>query len=91
MRRERKPLRRRLGFYDAQDKVIGLQAIYRTNAVGTERGKTLARQSHRGLDEVAMPEPDEALEDAELSDTERQQAIARERFRRERFHRDRRN
>ena len=85
MRRERKPLRRRLGFYDAQDKVIGLQAISRTAVFGTERGKTLARQSHRELDEVAMPELDEELEDAELSDAKRQQAIARERFRRDRL------
>ncbi len=82
MRKGRKPPRRRLSFYDAQDKVMALQAIYRTGVAGTGRERPLARQAHLELDGVAMPEPDQELEDAEVSDTERQQAIARERFRR---------
>lgn len=84
MRKGRRPPRRRLSFYDAQDKVIALQSMYRTGALGRDRERPLVRQAHLELDGVAMPEPDQELEDAELSDTERQQAIARERFRRER-------
>ena len=79
-----KPPRKRLGFFEAQDKVISLNNIYRTEAFSPERARaTTARQSHHDLDEVATPEPDEELEDSELNDRERQQAIARERMRRE--------
>ena len=82
MRKQHRPPRRRLGFYDAQDKVMSLQGIYRADAFGGNRAPTYARQSHRELDEVATPEPAADLEDAELSESERQQAVARERFRR---------
>ena len=75
--------RRPLGFFDAQDKVYKLRSIYQTEAVGTDRARTIARQHHRELDEVIPPEPDEELADSELSDSERQAAIARERTRRE--------
>ena len=76
--------RRRLGFFDAQDKVYGLRSIYQTEAFGADRAHTkMAQQHHRELDEVIPPEPDEELADSELSDWERQAAIARERTRRE--------
>jgi hypothetical protein len=78
-----KPPRRPLGFFDAQDRVIKLNTIYRTEAFGADRAGGIARQTHRELDDVATPEPDEELEDAELSDGERNAAIARERMRRE--------
>ena len=80
---KRKPRRRPLGFFDAQDKVLQLRQIYQTEVFGADRAGTIARQHHRDLDEVAMPEPDEELADSELSDAERQAAIARERTRRE--------
>jgi hypothetical protein len=82
--KDKKTRRRRpLGFFDAQDKVVGLRQIYMTEAYGTDRARTVAAQHHRDLDEVVPPEPDEELEDSELSDSERQAAIARERMRRE--------
>ena len=80
---KRKPRRRPLGFFDAQDKVLQLRHIYQTEVFGADRAGTIARQPHRDLDEVATPEPDQELEDSELSDAERQAAIARERTRRE--------
>jgi hypothetical protein len=80
---KRKPSRRPLSFFDAQDRVIKLNSIYRTEAFGADRSRTVARQTHRDLDEVATPEPDQELEDAELSDSERLSAIARERMRRD--------
>ncbi len=79
----RKPPRRPLSFFDAQDRVVKLNSIYRTEAFGADRSRTLAGQTHRELDDVATPEPDEELEGAELSDAERNSAIARERMRRE--------
>jgi hypothetical protein len=80
----KKPPRKRLGFFDAQDKVIKLSNIYRTEAFGADRARTIASETHRELDDVVTGEPDEELTDSELSDSERQQAIARERLRRER-------
>jgi hypothetical protein len=82
MAEPRKPRRRPLGFFDAQDKVIGLNQIYRTEAFGADRASTVAKDHHEALDEVATPEPDEELEDSELTDAERRSAIARERARR---------
>jgi hypothetical protein len=84
MAQKPKPPRKRLGFFDAQDRVISLANIYRTEAFGADRSRTMAKRTHEELDEVASPEPDSELEDSELSDNERQQAIARERLRRER-------
>lgn len=83
MAQRRKPPRRPLSYFDAQDRVIKLNTIYRTSAFGTDRARALAGQTHRELDDVATPEPDEELADAELSDSERNAAIARERTRRE--------
>jgi hypothetical protein len=83
MAEKRKPAKRRLSFFDAQDRVIKLNSIYRTEAFGADRSRSIARQTHRELDEIATPEPDEELEDAELSDSERYSAIARERMRRD--------
>ncbi len=85
MAEKRKPQSRRrpLGFFDAQDRVISLNTIYRTSAFGADRARAAAAQAHRDLDEVNTPEPDVELKDAELSDMERRDAIARERTRRE--------
>ena len=83
MAQRRKPAKRRLSFFDAQDRVIKLNSIYRTEAFGADRSRTVASQTHRELDEIATPEPDAELEDAELSDSERSSAIARERMRRD--------
>jgi len=83
MPNNRKPPRKRLSYFDAQDRVINLNSLYRFSIFGFGRANFLARQSHRDLDEVA-PEPDVELEDSELSDAERRQAIGRERLRRER-------
>ena len=83
MAEKRKPPRNRMSYFDAQDRVIKLNTIYRTSAFGADRARTLAGQTHRELDDVATAEPDEELADAELSDSERNAAIARERTRRE--------
>lgn len=79
----RKPRRRPLGFFDAQDKVLGLRSIYATEHSGTDRARNVASQHHRDLDEVSTPEPDAELEDSELSDNERKAAIERMRARRD--------
>ena len=47
-----KPPRKRLGFFDAQDRVIKLNNIYRTEAFGADRSRTMAGQTHRELDDV---------------------------------------
>jgi hypothetical protein len=78
-----KPQKRPLGYFDAQDRVIKLNTIYRTDAYGSDRARTLAGPTHRELDDASSPDPDTELEDAELSDVERNAAIARERMRRE--------
>ena len=78
-----KPPRRPLGFFDAQDRVIKLNTIYRAQAMGADRQTNIAGPTHRELDDASTPEPFEELEDAELSDGERNAAIARERMRRE--------
>ena len=80
--RRKRPLKR-LNSGDARDRVISLQSIYRTEGFGVRRD-AMAAAGHRALDEVAMPEPAEELEDSELSDRERRAAIERERFRRSR-------
>ena len=80
---ESKKRRKLLGFWDAQDRVLRLNSIYRFSAFGTDHARGVAQQAHAELDEVNTPEPDEELADSELSDHERQQAIAREKWRRE--------
>jgi hypothetical protein len=63
-----------------------LNALYRTEAFGSDKSRTvIAQELHRDLNDLALPEPDVELEDSELEDTERQAAIARERMRREGF------
>ena len=83
MAENKKPPRRQLSWLDAQDKVIKLNTIYRTEMFGADRARSAAAATHREMDDVVTGEPDEELEDAELSDFERQEAIARERARRD--------
>jgi hypothetical protein len=81
---ETNPKRRRLlGFWDAQDRVLRLNTLYRFSALGTDPARGIAKQAHQDFNEVTTPEPDEELTDSELSDHERMQAIAREKWRRE--------
>jgi hypothetical protein len=79
----KKKRRRLLGFWDAQDRLLRLNSMYRLSAFGNTQAQGAARRIHEELDEVSTPEPDEELTDSELSDYERRQAIARERWRRE--------
>jgi len=80
---KQKPPRRRMGFFDAQDRVFKLNSLYRGAFIlGGDRVDKMASKVHAELDEVATAEPDEELEDSELSDAERNSAIARERMRR---------
>jgi hypothetical protein len=83
MAKVRKPRRKSDSYFDAQDRLIRLNNIYRTEAFGSDRASNVARQIHRDIDDVATPEPLAEIEDAELSDAERREAIARERMRRE--------
>jgi hypothetical protein len=80
---QNKKRRRLLGWWDAQDRMLRLNSIYRFAAFSSEGTRNAARKAHEDLDEVNTPEPDEELTDSELSDHERQQAIAREKWRRE--------
>jgi hypothetical protein len=79
---KKKARRRRLGFWDAQDRVIKLNTMYRLAPFSSPTDR-MTRQVHDQLDDVSTPEPDEELEDSDLSDVERRAAIARERMRRE--------
>jgi len=80
---ENKKRRKLLGFWDAQDRMLRLNSIYRVSSFASDHTRGFARQVHADLDDVTTPEPDEELEDSELSDHERRQAIAREKWRRE--------
>jgi hypothetical protein len=80
---KKKARRRALGFWDAQDRVIKLNTMYRVASFGNENTSAAARIVHDQLDDVSTPEPDEELTDSDLSDAERRSAIARERMRRE--------
>ena len=80
---KRKARRKMLGFWDAQDRVLKLNTMYRLAPFSTAGADRIARQVHDQLDEVSTPEPDEELEDSDLSEVERRAAIARERMRRE--------
>jgi hypothetical protein len=81
--RANKPPRKRLGFFDARDRVMNLNMAYRGRILTGADDKALKRQ-HDELAEFEIPEPDVELEGAELSDAERREAMARERLRRER-------
>jgi hypothetical protein len=84
MPERRKPPRKRLGYFETQDKMMSLRRFYMTDASGSDRARLPSvQQAHRDLDPISTPEPDEELEDSELSDAERRAAIARERWRRE--------
>jgi hypothetical protein len=80
---KKKARRKMLGFWDAQDRVLKLNSMYRIAAFSNENTSRMARVVHDQLDEVSTPEPDEELADSDLSDVERRAAIARERMRRE--------
>jgi hypothetical protein len=80
---KKKARRKMLGFWDAQDRVIKLNTMYRLAPFSDARTSRMAQQVHDQLDDVSTPEPDEELEDSDLSDAERRSAIARERMRRE--------
>ncbi|HEY4684987.1 MAG TPA: hypothetical protein VII57_02970 [Dehalococcoidia bacterium] len=83
MAKKQKPRRRKLDYFEAQDKVMHLANLYRTDVGGSYRARTIAARTHAELDDTAPPEPDAELEDSELSDVEQRAAIARERMRRE--------
>jgi hypothetical protein len=80
---KKKARRKMLGFWDAQDRVIKLNTMYRLAPMSNLTTNRMAQQVHDQLDDVSTPEPDEELEDSDLSDVERRSAIARERMRRE--------
>jgi hypothetical protein len=79
-----RPPRKRLGFFDARDRLIHLNNAYRMRPFGDRPLDKLSTQFVKDLAEVETPEPDEELDGAELSDNERRQAIAEERLRRDR-------
>ena len=72
-----------MGYFDAQDRVYKLNAIYSHSLFNRSRTEAMTKSTHADLNDVATPEPDEEIEGSELNDSERQQAIARERMRRE--------
>jgi hypothetical protein len=80
---KKKARRKALGFWDAQDRVIKLNSMYRIATFGNENTSAAARMVHDQLDDVSTPEPNEELIDSDLSDVERRSAITRERMRRE--------
>jgi hypothetical protein len=80
---KKKARRKMLGFWDAQDRVIKLNTMYRFAPFSNLSTNRMAQQVHDQLDDVSTPEPNEELEDSDLSDVERRSAIARERMRRE--------
>ena len=80
---KKKARRKALGFWDAQDRVLKLNTLYRFAPFGNANTNAAARLVHDELDTVSTPEPDEELVDSDLSDVERRAAITRERMRRE--------
>ena len=80
-----RPSRKRLSFFEARDRMMHLNNVYRVQGFGGRLDATSQRFQHE-LAEVDTPEPDEELEDGELSDLERQRAMERERLRREQRH-----
>jgi hypothetical protein len=80
---KKKARRKALGFWDAQDRVLKLNTLYRLAPFGTANTSAAAKLVHDQLDTVSTPEPDEELVDSDLSDVERRAAITRERMRRE--------
>jgi hypothetical protein len=80
---KKKARRKALGYWDAQDRVIKLNTMYRLTPFNNAAADRMTQQVHAQLDDVSTPEPDEELQDSDLSDVERRSAIARERMRRE--------
>lgn len=78
-----RPSRKRLGFFEARDRVAHLNNAYRVQSFGGRDLDSTSQRFQRELAELDSPEPDEELEDAEVGDSERLAAIARERMRRE--------
>jgi len=81
---KRNPAKKRLGFFDARDRIFHLNAAYRAQAFGGPGLDAQSRRFQRELAEVDTPEPAEDLEDAELGEAEHRQAMERERLRRDR-------
>ena len=79
-----RPNKKRLGFFDARDRIFHLNSAYRAQSFGGRGLDAKSKDFERELAEIDTPEPDEELEDSELSDGERWAAIQRERLRRER-------
>jgi hypothetical protein len=80
----RRPNRKRLGFFDARDRLMHLNNVYRTRPFGDRPLDRVSSQFVKDLAELETPEPDEELDGAELSDGEQRRAMAEEKFRRER-------
>jgi len=80
---KKKARRKALGFWDAQDRVLKLNTLYRFAPFANANTNAAARLVHDELDTVSTPEPDEELVDSDISDVERRSAITRERMRRE--------
>ena len=59
---KKKARRKALGFWDAQDRVIKLNSMYRIATFGNENTSAAARMVHDQLDDVSTPEPDEELD-----------------------------
>jgi len=78
-----RPSRKRLGFFEARDRMAHLSNAYRVQSLSGRPLDATSQRFQRELAEVDTPEPDEELEDAELGDAERLQAMQRERLRRE--------
>lgn len=78
------PRRKRLGFFDARDRLIHLNNMYRMRPFGDRPLDRMSTEFAKDLAEIETPEPDEELDGAELSDNERRQAMAEERLRRDR-------
>ena len=80
---KKKARRKLLGYWDAQDRVLKLNTMYRLAPFSHNATDRMTQQVHAQLDDVSTPEPNEELADSDLSDVERRSAIARERMRRE--------
>jgi hypothetical protein len=79
-----RPPRKRLGFFDARDRLMHLNNAYRMRPFGDRPLDRMSNQFVKDLAELETPEPDEELDGAELTDSERRQAMAEERLRRDR-------
>ena len=79
-----RPPRKRLGFFDARDRLMHLNNAYRMRPFGDRPLDRMSSQFVKDLAELETPEPDQELDGAELTDNERRQAMAEERLRRDR-------